>query len=93
MLSPGGGSEYIERPALGGGDGRGKGRSSAPEAAAPGTPEERDWLPGGGWRGRGSRGRRGQVWGGRGGAAEALALAQQGQSRGSCVEGKRVRPS
>lgn len=67
-------------------------RSSAPEAAAPGTPEERGLVAGVEGGGEGSPGRRGQVWGGRGGAVEALAQLSRVRVEGAVVEGRGVRP-
>lgn len=48
MLSPGGGSEYIERPVLGGGDGRGQGEVQPQRLLRQAPQRSGDWLPG--WR-------------------------------------------
>lgn len=82
---------HIERPILWGGRMWAR-RSSAPEAAVPGTPKERELVAGVGGGGEGSPGRRGQVWGGRGGVVQALAQLSRVRAEGAVVEGRRVRP-
>lgn len=100
MLSLGGGSEYIERPVLGGGDGRGQGEVQ-PQRLLSRHPRGRRGLVAGveGWR-RVSRKERGPGLGRDEEAVEALAQLSRvrvegsrgGGQRGEAQEVQRGRP-